>query len=285
MDVALVSCLNLHKVDPDDEPLRVALGAAGLSAAVVAWDDPGVRWGDARVAVIRSTWNYVHHHEAYLAWAERCAAHTTLWNPPVVIHWNSHKSYLLELAAAGIPIVPTALVRRGTQASLPTLARDWPVVVIKPAVSAGSFGTMRCEPKTFESGQAHLDQMLATRDMLVQRYVPSVTGHGERALVWIDGQLTHALRKSPRFAGDSENISAAVPIAADEALLATRILTLAPGPLLYGRVDLVRDDDGHPMLMELELVEPCLFLSRSPEALARFVDVLVRASRVPPRPV
>ncbi len=152
-------------------------------------------------------------------------------------------------------------------------------MVIKPAVSAGSFGTVRVARADFATvGQAHLDGLLgAAHDVLVQPFMSSVEGYGERALVWIDGALTHAVRKSPRFVGDPQWISDAVPIAPDEAVLAEAILAVAARqPLLYARVDLARDERGRPCLMELELIEPSLFLDRSPAALARMAGAIQR---------
>jgi hypothetical protein len=208
-----------------------------------------------------------------------------------VVRWNSHKGYLTELARAGLAVVPTRLVRRGQAAGggadLTALAAAWDQVVIKPAVSAGSFRTLRVGRADRARGQAHLDLVCADQDALVQPYLSSVEGYGERALVWIDGALTHAVRKSARFAGDPQRVSDAVAIAPDEAALAERILahvqaagpgqvgsTPAPAPLLYARVDLARDADGRPCLMELELIEPSLFLTRSPEALARLAAAI-----------
>jgi hypothetical protein len=112
--------------------------------------------------------------------------------------------------------------------------------------------------------------------VLVQPYLDSVEGHGERALVWIDGELTHAVRKSPRFIGDAEQVSAAVPIADEEAAVARAALAVAPTPLLYARIDVARDEHGAPRVMELELVEPSLFFAQGPAALARLVAALRR---------
>src|SRR5205807_9830569 len=128
------------------------------------------------------------------------------------------------------------LVPAGGSAALAHLAGDWGEVVIKPAVSAGSFGTRRIARADFATaGQAHVDQLLSGgHDVLVQPFLSSVETYGERALVWIDGALTHAVRKSPRFAGDQQRISKAVPIAPDEAALAESILAaVVRQPLLY----------------------------------------------------
>ncbi len=279
MDVILATASTLPRPDEDDAPLRAALAERGLSAQTCAWDDPAVDWAQARVCVIRSTWNYVRSHARFLGWVESCAAVTRLWNPAAIVRWNSHKRYLLELMQAGLPVVPTRLVPAGGVADLVELAGDWTEVVIKPAVSAGSFSTVRVARADFASaGQAHVDGLLAgAHDVLVQPFLRSVESYGERALVWIDGALTHAVRKSPRFAGDPQRVSEAVAIAPDEAALAESILAaVVRQPLLYARVDLARDERGRPCLMELELIEPSLFLDRSPVALARLAAAIQR---------
>jgi hypothetical protein len=274
MDVILATASQLPRPDDDDPLLRGALAAAGVAAETRAWDDAAVEWGGARACVIRSTWNYVRHADAFLAWAARCAAATALWNPLPIVRWNSHKRYLVELAQAGLSVVPTRLAPRGRAADLEQLAGDWDEVVIKPAISAGSYRTLRVARRDRARGQAHLELVLADEDALVQPFLPSVEGYGERALIWIDGALTHAVRKSPRFAGEPQRVSDAAAIASDEASLATAILARVPGPLLYARVDLARDADGHPCLMELELIEPSLFLDRSPAALDRLAAAI-----------
>jgi hypothetical protein len=278
-DLFVATATDLPRVDEDQAPLLAALAAAGVSAQARAWDDPAVDWGGARACVIRSTWNYVRHYDAFLDWTARCAAAAALWNPPPVVRWNSHKRYLIELAQAGLPVVPTRVAPRGQPADLAALAEGWGAadIVIKPAVSAGSFLTVRVARNDLLRGQAHLDLVLADQDALVQPYQRSVADYGERALVWIDGALTHAVRKSPRFAGDQQRISEPVPIAPDEAALAESILAaVVRQPLLYARVDLARDQRGRPCVMELELIEPSLFLDRSPAALARLAAAIRR---------
>jgi glutathione synthase/RimK-type ligase-like ATP-grasp enzyme len=265
-DVILASATVLVDPDEDDAPLHAALAAAGVRAVTRAWDDPTVDWAAARMVVLRSTWNYLHHHAQFLAWADRVSAETRLWNPAPVVRWNSHKGYLLELAARGVPIVPTKLVRRGERVSLRDLAGDWEQVVVKPAVGAGSWGTIRVGQGELDQGQAHLDALIAERDMLVQPYFRSVHDHGERAVIWIDGQFTHEVRKAPRFSGDEEEISAGQPVGAPERAVAEAVLAAAPQPLLYARIDLARDQSGRPHLMELELIEPSLFFFKHPPA-------------------
>jgi glutathione synthase/RimK-type ligase-like ATP-grasp enzyme len=247
---------------------------------VLAWDDPAAQEGFVGAAgcLIRSTWNYVHHYVRFVEWVSSVAAATELWNPAEVVRWNSHKRYLLELEARGIAVVPTRLVPRTSGQSLVSAMGSWSDVVVKPAVGAGSYGTIRVRGReAMAMGEQHLRQFVGERDMLVQQYQPSVEGHGERCLIWLAGAFTHAVRKTARFAGDEERVSTeAVPIAADERALAERVLAQAPGPLLYARVDLVRDERGHPQLMELELIEPSLFFDQSPGSAERLTGAIVR---------
>jgi glutathione synthase/RimK-type ligase-like ATP-grasp enzyme len=275
-DVILASATVLSHDDEDDAPLHAALKEAGVRAVTLPWDDPTVEWAKAKMVVLRATWNYLHHHEAFVKWVDRVSAETQLWNPAPIVRWNSHKGYLIELAERGLPVFPTKLVRRGEHADLRALAGDWDEVVVKPAVSAGSWGTIRVGEGDWEEGQAHLDKLAAQRDMLVQPYFHSVHGHGERAVIWIDGQFTHEVRKSPRFAGDQEGISPGMPVGEAEREVAEAVLAATPGPLLYARVDLARDEAGRPHLMELELIEPSLYLADRPQAAARLAAAIAR---------
>jgi len=281
LDVALASCRVLPEPDPDAEPLRRALDAAGVRSAVLAWDDTAADWSRARMTVLRSTWNYPPYRDAFLEWARQVSAVSALWNPLPAVRWNTYKGYLLDLERRGVPVAPTVLLPRGSRRTLRAIRgeRGWTDVVVKPAVSAASFRTRRFGPgpRDVEAGEAHLSRLLAERDVLVQGYLPSVETHGERALVWIDGELTHAVRKSPRFEGQDESVSReAVEISGAEADLARRVVEHVDGPLLYARVDVAPGPDGAPVLMELELVEPSLFFPQHPPALERFVAGILR---------
>ncbi len=276
-DVVLVSCRRLPEPDPDAAPLAAALAAAGIRAEARGWDDPGADWSGAPLTVLRSCWNYPRHHRAFLDWAADLAPRTRLWNPLPVIQWNIHKEYLLALADAGVPVAPTELIRRGEAEPLRSILerRGWREVVIKPAISAASFRTRRVGSEDLAAGEAHLRRLLQDGDALVQDYLPSVEGYGERSLIWIDGALTHAVRKSPRFAGQDESVPLQeVAMSPAEARLADRALAAAPGPLLYARIDVAPGPGGEPVLMELELMEPSLFFAACPAALARYVEGL-----------
>lgn len=286
MRIALATCLVLPEVDRDAPLLDAALRARGAEPSLLAWDDPEAwRAREHELVVLRSTWNYYRDLPAFLAWVDATSRGVRVVNPPHVVRGNVEKSYLLDLEGRGVPIVPTAVVRRGERPSLARMAavRQWQGgVVVKPLVSAGSFRTERFEPEVFDAGDAHLHALTAERDVLVQPWMPAVTTTGERALVWIDGELTHAVRKEPRFATGHEAVSSTpVPVADDERAFAGRVLEASrvQGDLLYARIDVIRDRDGALCLMELELIEPSLFLAQHPPALDRFADAIVTRAR------
>lgn len=284
-DVAIVTCTNPPEPDPDEPILLAALAEAGVSATLAAWNDPAVDWSRYGVAVVRSTWDYYLYRDSFLAWAARVSRATALLNPAALLAWNTDKAYLGELAGKGLRVVPTVYVERGETRDLGALMdeRGWSRVVVKPRVSAGSFETYAFDRAGLTGGE--LAARAADRPVMVQPYVRAVDDYGERSLVWIDGAFTHAIRKTPRFSGQDEQVSDALPIERDEHALASDVLSTvarrfaaasASSALLYARVDLARDEGGRPMVMEVELIEPSLFLRQSPAALTRLVDALAR---------
>jgi hypothetical protein len=281
MKVALATCAKLPEPDVDEAPLMSSLEVAGAKVRLLAWDDADSRPDTDELVVIRSTWNYYEHVEAFLGWVERTGRATRLLNPAPIVQANAKKTYLREVERRGIDVVPTEFLERGVAASIEgiTRARGWDAIVIKPVVSAGSFLTQRFEAKQSTEAQRFLEELTAKRDAMVQRWMPSVDTYGERSLVWIDGELSHAIRKSARFIGGSESVSAEVPISPEERAFAERVLSPIAKELLYARVDVVRDEDGTVRLMELELIEPSLFLKQCPRALDRLTHAIVRRAR------
>jgi hypothetical protein len=282
MDIALVTYRELPELFPDDQPLLAALRAAGLECEPVSWDDPAFDWSSTRIAFLRSPWDYYRRPEEFLAWAERADRETTLLNPLATVRWNLHKGYLVELERRGVPVVPTELARRGERLDYAALLarRGWGASVAKPAISADSWETIFVREGDAAAGQAHVDRLLAERDVLVQPFLASVESHGERCLVFLDGAFSHAVRKNAltlggRWAGLPEG--APVEAAADELEVARAVLVAAGlADALYVRVDLTRDAAGRPLLLELEATEPTLFVADAPHALDRLVEALAR---------
>lgn len=273
MRVALASCLRIPEPDPDEDLLVGALREADIDARVLAWDDDQAPFAESDLVVVRSTWNYYERASDFVAWAAEVGRRTRLLNPPQVIAWNTRKTYLRDLEDRGVAIVPTAFVTRGLSLGDLCAERGWSDIVIKPVVSAGSYRTARFGAGDLDRAERFLEELTADREAMVQPWMPSVDTYGERSLVWIDGAVTHAIRKSPRFAGGSEQVSEEVPIADDERAFAERALGPLSKELLYARVDMVRDvvrdETSQLRVMELELVEPSLFLRQAPRAAAR----------------
>jgi hypothetical protein len=288
LQIAFATCSAFPGIDDDDAPLARALAARGVHVEPVVWDAPGVDWSRFAVTVIRNTWDYHHHRPRFLAWAEQVDARSTLVNPLAAIRWSTHKRYLRDLEARGIAIVPTAWVDGRSTRRLATILdeRGWDLseraYVVKPAVSAGAENAIVFESGELARAQAHLDKIVQQGDVLVQPYVDSVEGYGERSLIFFEGHFSHAVRKCPALGGDPEDkplrgSEQLVSPTDTELLFAASVLhkaaELTPPPA-YARVDIAHD--GDPMLMELELVEPSLFFRQSPGSEARFADLLAR---------
>ncbi len=281
IDVALATCSLLPDLDDDERLLIPELATRGLVAEPRVWDDPTVQWDAFRAVVVRSTWDYSDRHSAFLEW---CAQPRLLLNSLPVIAWNTDKRYLRELSTAGVPVVPTTWIDPGMPAD--GLRIPDGEVVVKPSVSAGARNTSRYRPSEAEQTRAHVARLLAAeRCVLVQRYVASVDTNGETGLIFIGGVFSHAIRKGPVLrthgvATDQlwapEEISVRVPDARERAV-AEATLEALPWPreeLVYARVDLVTDDGGAPLLLELELAEPSLFLGYGEGAPAKLAAAI-----------
>ena len=279
-DVVLVTASRLPKPDRETHLLANELQRQGIRTAVLPWDHP-FDWEQVSLTVIRTPWDYVRRLDEFLSWTRQVGAVSRLVNPAEVIAWNSNKRYLLDLADAGVPIVPTRFIERGDHAAVvDALARETSAeVVIKPAVSSGAIGAFRGKA-TDEAASEHLRRLAADGDVIVQPFISSVLAAGESSLVYFGGVYSHAIRKLPKEGdyrvqdqhggtvhshepGDSEREVAAAALAA------------APETTVYARVDLVHGEEG-PAVMELEVIEPELFLPLTPTGTGHFAAQIRR---------
>ncbi|MFD7604492.1 RimK family alpha-L-glutamate ligase [Streptomyces mirabilis] len=277
-----------ESLDRDLPVLRAALEGAGAEAVVGYWDDPDVDWAAFDLVVIRSTWDYSWRVAEFVAWAERCGKLTRLANPAAVVRWNTDKRYIGDLAEAGVPTVPTHYLAPGAPAEFP----DDREYVVKPTSGAGARLAARYRPEERETALRQLERM-HDRGLtaMVQPYLTSIDTAGERALQYYGGRLLHASRKgavlAPGTAYDADKVAHPrlepwQPTPAELAV-AERALAAVPrrtdgSELLYARVDLVDGDDGNPCVMELELVEPNLFLWLHPESVPVVAEAVVKAA-------
>ena len=279
--------------DPDLIPLLEAIAAAGHEVTTASWRDDSAPWERFDLAVIRSPWDYMHHERRFLEWLEAVAQRTSLWNPPELIAWNLNKRYLLELDVHGVPVVPTLLATSPSEVGEAIEAiRDsgFDDVVVKPTVSAGSIDTglfAANDPAAMELAR-HILKIGKT--VMVQPAIPSVAEVGERALVFFDGELSHAFSKGPLLthggglrSGTYTEVLEFVTATVDEIDVASHAMEViarsAPGldgaAPLYGRLDLVATDDG-PLLLEAELFEPSYNVWLAEGSAQRFVAALER---------
>ena len=283
--IALVTCAELPDLDPDDRELLAPLRERGAEVEAPVWDDPRVDWAGYDLTLLRSPWDYAPRRRDFVAWAEQVPR---LANAAPVVAWNTDKAYLGELAEEGVATVPTTFVAPQGEWSGPPAGGDY---VVKPTVSAGSKDTARYGPHDAERARAHVRGLQAAgRTAMVQPYVPSVDERGETALLFLGGDFSHAIRKGPLLLPGAEptsglfapeEIEPRTPTE-EERAVAERVLDAAPFPreeLLYARVDLVEDEAGRPVLLELELTEPSLFLAHAPGAAERLAELAVAAAR------
>jgi hypothetical protein len=283
--VLLATCAELPDGDEDGSILVDTLTGFGVSARWAAWTDPEVDWA-AGLVVLRSTWDYTANLDAFLSWISGLPR---VANPAAVVRWNTDKVYLAELAAAGVPTVPTEIAPPGVTPTLPTDVE----FVVKPSVGAGSRGVGRFTADRADAAAAHVAELQAAgRTALVQPYLGAVDTAGETALVYIDGAFSHAVRKGAMLAAGQlaphplqaaagatkadtpthvdaggglyveEKITSRNPEAAELAVGAAAVEAVRArfgSDQLYTRVDLLPSPDG-PVVVELELTEPSLFL-------------------------
>ena len=263
----------------DDRLLSDALGHRGAQVRPYVWGQP---LPHGAVVVVRSTWDYVESPERFRHWLDSLEhQHAVVHNPIRLMRWNMHKGYMLDLATRGVPIVPTCLLSRGSDQSLDSVSaeRGWDDVVIKPAVGATARLTIHLGRAGREHAQAHLQDLLAREDVLIQPYLPAIVTEGELSVVAIAGELTHAVVKCPRqddwrvqseFGGTAERVPLTETLRAAAHLVLAALETVP----LYARVDLV--NDGRQLrLIELELIEPELFFRFAPESAEAMAALLL----------
>ena len=261
------------------------LAALGWAVDEVPWRS-GADWGAYDLVVVRSPWDYHDAPAEFFDVLTEIDRKTRLENPLPVMRWNLRKTYLRDLAAAGVPVVPTVWLEGLTEPALAEAVGRWGGVVVKPQVSAGADGTFRLGPDRSSWAEALL--ALADRPCMVQPFLQSVVGEGEWSVFAFAGDVSHAILKTPA-AGDFRvqeehggHIQAVSP--GDDLLALTRAALDAvpwPEPLLYARVDAVRLADGSLAIIELEIIEPSLYFPYGPGSAERFAAAVDRLAREP----
>jgi len=298
LHVALVTARPARGLDEDEAPLRIAMEAVGCTVQITEWDDPKVDWSSFDGVLLRSAWDYAERIGEFLTWVDRTSGLTTVLNPPPIVRWNTDKHYLAQMSGAGVATVPSRFVEPGEDAGRAVdaflAAHAQAEIVVKPAVGAGSRDARR-HLRTEPAGVVeHIQRLLDDgRSVLLQPYLERVDRDGETALMFFEGRFSHAIRKGPLLPPGgaittglfaAETIEPRTP-GNDEMRLAQRIVAAIPFDTpLYARIDLIRDDDGKPCLLELELTEPSLFFAHAPGSAERFTAAALKRLLLQPLP-
>jgi glutathione synthase/RimK-type ligase-like ATP-grasp enzyme len=281
--VALATYDRAPDLAPDDLLLAGALERAGIRPVATVWSDPSVDWRAFDAVVIRSCWDYHRRHAEFMAWLDALdAAGRLVLNATPIVRWNSDKRYLVDLARRGVSTVPTRIVERGSRVPVPDVAHaeGWTRFVVKPAVSASAYETHALELPLAGDDRAAIERVVAHGAALVQPFLDEVTTDGELSLIFFDGVFSHAAIKRSRrgdFRVQTEHGGTVAPVDVVPAIIqqARRSLEALDELPLYARVDGVGDERSF-RLMELELIEPNVFLAASDGAADRFAAAIVR---------
>ncbi len=283
MHIAFATSAAHRDLTSDDHFAVTALTERGAQVSAAVWNDRSVDWKDFDAIVVRSTWDYHRHAAEFRAWIDTLEAIGALvWNPPAVLRWNMEKTYLRDLERAGVPVVPTEWLSKGSNPDLGALlaGRGWHDAVVKPVISAAANRTWRVSRSIDSKIGNQIAESLEIGGVMVQPFIAEIQTHGEWSLIFIDGEFSHSVRKTPiegdfrvqaHLGGDAvtENPGSSVVSAARRALEA------APAKWLYARVDGIETAAGF-ILLELEMLEPSLYFTHTTSGPVRFADSIIR---------
>ncbi len=273
----------LGNILKDDHLLMQALEKRGIASQRLDWADPKVDWATFDAIVFRTTWDYYERIDEFSAWLKETESKTRVLNSPGLIWWNMDKHYLADLEKSGVPIVPSVFVEKKSQLELSRILdeNDWAHAVIKPCISGGAWHTYLVNTENAPKISQIVQPLLENHAFLVQPFLEDVRTTGEDTLMVFDGTVTHAVRKVPKPGdfrvqddhGGTVHHHDALP---EQIQLAEKAMAACPSQPVYGRVDMVRNAAGKWVIMELEIIEPELWLRFDPKSAEVFADALGR---------
>ncbi|HAS47209.1 MAG TPA: hypothetical protein DCS93_42395 [Microscillaceae bacterium] len=282
--IAIATCARIPELIPAEQSIVKELAQKGFDTQPVVWTDTSINWQQYDLVIIRSVWDYFKKYEAFIKWLDQLQnLGIKVCNTIEVMKANSHKFYLEHLAAQGIAIVPTVFVRQNSVVSITEMLsqQNWQQGIIKPAISASAYKTYKLAQTEASDYQSKLEDLVQETDVLVQAFLPQIQTEGEWSLMFFGGKYSHSVRKVPKnqeFRVQSEFGGQALAETPPPFVIhqAQNIVDIHGEELLYARVDGVVVE-GNFLLMELELIEPELFLDRDSEATTRFVTAIINA--------
>lgn len=281
--IAFATCLDFPPLAMDDIPLAEALTAAGHQVEAAAWDDNTIDWDRYDVIVIRSAWNYHLHPEDFRRWLRYLEGlQKRVANPVDILEWNMDKNYLDGLRQMDVPLPDTRFLEKQTLPDLEDIFQStgWEKAVIKPCISATAYNTWTTKPRTAQADTPRLHQMLKTHRYIIQEFMEEVESDGEYSLIFFGHQYSHAVKKTVKkgdfrvqseYGGSSKAFRPSPSLIHQATAILDKAVPFEAAPrLLYARVDGIFRN-GIFILMELELVEPSLFINKNPRAIQQFL--------------
>lgn len=281
--VALVTYEKRPELSPSDQTLLDPLKQRGIQAVPAIWNDPTMNWQQFDAVVVRSCWDYYKYADQFRQWLRRLQdLEVPLYNAPKTILWNMEKTYLLDLQKRGVRIIPTIWAETAIDLSETMASHDWDSIVLKPALGASGYGIQVVSAADVHEKQAVFEAMLQASRVLIQPVIEEIQ-NGELSLVFFQNEFHYAIRKTPGagtiFVNSAYDGSYTITQVDDVTIdIARSILKIAhelteQGSFLYTRVDGIMVNDTF-VLMELELIEPGLFMDIAPNASERFADAI-----------
>ncbi len=277
VDCVLLTSQEVTEPHPDDLALAQSLQDADVRTQILPWEEFFSSGVDCTNVVFRTAWGYYRKISEFKKFLEELSrASISVWNPLDTIRWNLHKRYLLQLEKKGVQIIPTVMVEKGKPLRLIENAEhlDTDLLVIKPAIGASGIHTQLIDLAKINDQTGPLSELNKHHDLLVQPFIPEIQSEGEYSLIFIDNEFTHCILKRPQEKGFIvKGTPHRIPCPPRALSAAKKILHLANQDHLYARVDLVMHG-GNFALMELELIEPELWLPLEPPASELFASAI-----------
>ncbi|MEK7316940.1 MAG: hypothetical protein AAB011_12225 [Candidatus Eisenbacteria bacterium] len=273
----------LKNILQDDRLLSDALAALGLTTVRLDWADPDVDWSRFRCIVFRTIWDYFVRFDEFTTWLDHVERVTTLCNTASIVRWNMDKHYFADLEAKGVPVVACRYIERGSVEPLADLleASGWSEAVLKPCVSGAARHTYRVNRANVSELEPIMRGLLTAEALILQPFIEDIVQRGEDTLMVLNGRYTHAVRKVAklgdfRVQADHGGTVHDLEPTAEQIDLAERAMAACQPLPAYGRVDMVRDNEGRLAVMELELIEPELWLRHHPPAAKEMAAAIAR---------
>lgn len=291
IDVTLLTCQAYYKpekISPyiqnilfEEQLLKSAFEKQGLTVEITYWDNPSYDWSKTKSVMFRTIWDYFEKFEEFFKWLDEIKHQTQLINSYELVKWNIDKHYLKDLNENGINIVPTYFTKQHKQESLLDISNEmeWEDLVIKPAISAAAFQTFKILNDQINEKEELFQQLIKNKDMLVQPFFETISEFGEASLMIFNGKFSHAILKKAKkgdfrvqddFGGTVHDYLPST----EEVKFALEVIKACKTAPLYGRVDIIWDQEKNIYLSELEIIEPELWIRNYPKSAERIAKAV-----------